>query len=183
VKQRMANFTLTSFRTWGQRMHDSKDKESWEQLFRPGPNLWRGLFSIYNCIEHYGSGGGLCRPMFAAFLEEAAEYLADARLTSLAGTYADLGRRWSELADAALPDAVPQFREARGLCVRKAELTAAGDRGERCQQRLDEVQAGSQAFPLSEEACTELRRGLQERILDLYDREMAAHAALGAILS
>src|ERR1700730_2825778 len=38
----MANFTLAAFRTWGQRLHGSRDKESWERLFAPGPNLWRG---------------------------------------------------------------------------------------------------------------------------------------------
>jgi hypothetical protein len=183
LKQRMANFTLAAFRTWGQRMHGSKDKESWERLFRPGPNLWRGLASIYNGIEHHGSGGGLCRPMFAAFLEEAAEYLTDARLKSLAEKYSDLGRRWSELAYAALPENVPPFREARQLSDRKAELTAAGNRGESCQQRLDDLERRSAPFPLSEEASAELRRGLQARILDLYDGEMAAHAVLGAMLS
>jgi hypothetical protein len=183
LKQRMTNFTLEAFHTWGQRMHGSKDKESWERLFRPGPNLWRGLVSVYNCIEHYGSGGGLCRPMFATFLEEAAQYLGDARLQPLAAQYSDLGRRWSELAHAALPDDVPAFREARELSVRKAELTAAGDRGESCQQRLDDLQSRAQPFPLSEEASAELRRGLQARILDICDREMAAHAALGAIVS
>jgi len=32
VKQRLANFTPAAFRTWGQRLHGSRDKESWERL-------------------------------------------------------------------------------------------------------------------------------------------------------
>lgn len=57
-----------------------------------------------------------------------------------------------------------------------------GDRGESCQRRLDEMKRGPEPFPLSEEASAELHRVLQGRILDIYDGEMAAHAALGAIV-
>ena len=97
----MVNFTLDAFRVWGSRMHASKDKESWERIFTRGGRLWRGLTAIYDGIEHYGTGGGLCRPIFAEFLAEAAEALGVPPLRTLAGQFADLGRQWSELADAA----------------------------------------------------------------------------------
>jgi hypothetical protein len=183
TKQRMANFTLAAFRTWGQRMHGSKDKESWERIFQTGPNLWRGLVGIYQYIEHYGTGGGLCRPMMAGFLTEAAACLDDPRLKTLSTQYADLGRSWSELAHAALPDNVPACREARENIIRRAELTAAGGPVEEIRQTWKGP--GCQApepFPLSEKAGAELRQALQTKILALYEGEMAAHAALGNVL-
>src|SRR5262249_52319815 len=100
------NFSLEGIRLWAERMHGSKDKESWERVFAR-PRLWRGLVSIYDFIEHYGAGGGLSRPIFAESLQEAADALHDPSLRTLAGRYSELGQHWSDLAAAALPDDVP----------------------------------------------------------------------------
>ena len=160
--KKQTNFTLEAFRSWGERMHGSKDKESWERIFLRGPRLWRGLTSIYQYIEYYGTGGGLCRPLFADFLVEAGEALQEPALRSLAQRYAELGRRWSELADAALPDNVPPFAEVKRLYARRAELTL-GDAADAVAvgevwQRLEELQRSSpEAFPLNEDQCMELR--------------------------
>jgi hypothetical protein len=175
---RMKNFQLEAFRVWGERMHGSKDRESWDRVFTIGPRLWRGLTSIYDFIEHYGTGGGLCRPIFADFLNEAAAALDDARLRALAERYAELGRAWSSLADAALPDSVPAFREAKQSLARKTELTLSGgsiDEIRGLWNRLDDLasQAG-QRFPLADSACDALRAELQRRILALYAGEVAA---------
>src|SRR6266853_778488 len=82
---------------------------------------------IYTFVEHYGTGGGLCRPIFAEFLKEASTALSDPALARLSEQYAALGRAWSELAEAALPDRVPALRQAREFHVRKAELVHAGE--------------------------------------------------------
>jgi hypothetical protein len=143
---------------------------------------------VYDFIEHHGTGGGLCRPIFADFLTEAAETLGERALASLAQRYAQSGQDWSELADAALPE-VPLLRETKDLQVRKAELLHSGgaDAVEEMRtiwKRLGELekQAGQQ-FPLSEAACAELRSDLQKRILALYEAERAAHAALAEAIS
>jgi hypothetical protein len=180
------NARLEALRVWAERLHGSKDKESWERVFRPGRNLWRGLCSIYDFIEHYGTGGGLCRPLFAEFLSEAAEALRKPALAALSEQYAELGRKWSELAEAALPDDVPMLRAAKELSVRKAELLHEGhsiDEVRACWQRQAELgkQAGER-FPLSEAECAELRAQLRTRILDLYEGEVAGQAALLKVL-
>jgi hypothetical protein len=180
-----AFFTLDSLRLWGDRLYGSRDKESWDLIFKPGPNLWRGLTWVHNCIENYGTGGGLCRPLFADFLSEAAEAVSDSRLGSLAERYADLGRRWSDLADAALPDNVPLLAEAKQLQARKAELIAsggpeAGEEMQAVQYRLGEMaNLTREQFPLSEEESTALRADLQNRVRAVYEQERAAAAALG----
>ena len=120
-----SNGKLDALKTWGQRLHNSKDKEAWEAVFKPGANLWRGLTWIYDCVENYGTGGGLCRPMFAEFLQEAGTALKDAKLTALSEQYAALGRQWSELAEAALPAAsVASVRRASRLLDDKLSTQA-----------------------------------------------------------
>lgn len=181
------NGKLEALRTWAQRLHGSKDKDSWERVFQPGANLWRGLTSIYQYIEHYGTGGGLCRPLFAEFLQEAATALRQPTLATLGEQYAELGRQWSALAEAALPDDVPLLREAKEQLVRHAELLhdgAAADEVRASWQQQEELQQRAKAeFPLKGTDCAALRAELQRRVLTLYEGEVAAQAALVSVLA
>src|SRR5262249_5546778 len=85
------NFSLEALRVWGTRLHGSHDKESWERVFTPGARLWRGLTSLNEYVEHHGTGGGLSRPLFAEFLDEAGTALGSRPLRALAEQYAELG--------------------------------------------------------------------------------------------
>jgi hypothetical protein len=177
VKSAAKNFCLEALRTWADRLHGSGDSERWERVFERGPRLWQGLQGIHEYIEHYG-GGGLCRPLFAEFLAEAGAACKDARLTALSKRYAELGRGWSALAEAALPDHVESFREVRDLFTRKAELTNSGaspDEIGAIWTRLGELRSQiARQFPLNESECTELRVHLQARVRELYEGEVAA---------
>ena len=188
LKAAARSFKLDALATLADRMSGAKDKDRWERTFARGPNLWRGLTGLHDSIEHYGTGGGLCRPLFADFLAEAGTALKDPRLTALAKRYADLGRRWSDLADAALPDAVPAFREAKALCARRAELLASDGPAAADDVRgiwtdlTDMARRVGDDFPLSDEACAELRADLQARVRALHADETAALAALAEVV-
>src|SRR5262249_17590221 len=177
MKGYATNFSLEGIRVWAERMHGSKDKERWERVFAPGPRFWRGLTSIYDFIEHYGSGGGLSRSLFAEGLREAAEAVPNLSLRPLAARYLELGRLWSELANAALPDSVPAFREAKWLYARKAQLTRTGANPEQIRSiwgQLGELQQQvRKRFPLTDTECAELRARLQARIRAIYEAEVA----------
>jgi hypothetical protein len=162
VKCKMKNFTLEAFKTWADKLDGSKAADSWEKIFPPGPLLYTGLWSVYEFIEQVGTGGGLCRPIFAEFLAEAGTALSDPKLHALAKRYAELGRDWSALAQAALPDNVPALREVRGMRT----LT-------------DRVAATKRDFPLDAKQSLALRRDLKERVTALYEGEVAALAELG----
>jgi hypothetical protein len=167
-----ANFQLGALKTWAERMHGSTGKESWDHAFKPGVNLWRGLTSIYSFIEHYGTGGGLSRPLFADYLRESAAGLSDARVSNLADLYDAIGRQWSELADAALPDSVPAFKEAKELTARRSELTLSGGDPEEIRATWSQLEAlqeeVSKQFPLPDTECDSLRAELKERILAIH---------------
>jgi hypothetical protein len=183
TRQKMKNFTLESIRVWGDRLHGSKDKESWDRVFEPGNRAWRGLSSVYDFVEHYGTGGGLCRPLFGEFLSEANEILNDSELGKLASAYVDLGRAWTELAHAALPDEVPAMREVKELLARKAELTAGGGSPAEIRDiwsNLDALERQARdRFPLSSADYQELRVALQKRVYAIYEQEQSACNALG----
>jgi hypothetical protein len=175
LKQAPGNCRLEALKTWAERMHGSNDAESWSRQFQPGPNLWRGLRSVYNFIELFGTGGGLCRPLFADFLEEAGTALARPELKSLAKQYAALGRQWSELAEAALPDSVPELRTDRLEQTGKIEALRCGESREQpAGMDSDFAKPEPKPFPLSERESDELRAGLKKRILAIYEGEVAA---------
>jgi len=185
-KGRMKNFTLDAFATWADRLDGSKAKDSWEKIFPPGPHLYVGLRSIHDSIEHSGTGGGLCRPIFADFLEEAGDLLNDRALRGIAGRYARLGEDWSALADAALPEEVPAFRETRALLGNKAEQARsrsdpATQEMDACERLMGEwIARMKQEFPLDSAASAALRRELKARVSGLVEEERAALAELGA---
>jgi hypothetical protein len=176
------NFRLDALKAWAERLHQSKDKESWERIFASPGNFWQALMWLYTCIECYGTGGGLCRTIFADGLIEAGDALGDPQLHALAQRYAELGRQWSALAEAALPADVPLFAEARELLTRRAELLHAGGPAETIREVWSQLgtlqERAATNFPLSAPDAVALRASLQERVRALYDGEVAAQQAL-----
>ena len=170
-----SNCKLDTLLRWHERMSNTGDKESWARIFKPGPNLWRGLTWIVTSIEFYGTGGGLCRPLFAEFLQEAAKAAGRPELQEMAKVYAELGREWSDLADAALPDSVAVMREVKQLLALRSELTHAGVGPAEVRAvwaKLSELQKGP--FPLSDDEYSGLRSDLAPRIKRLYEGERSA---------
>lgn len=186
IHNRMRNFTLEAFKGWAEQLAGRSKKESWEAMFPPGHNLWRALTSVHDFLEHYGTGGGLCRPIFAEGLAEAAGVLGKPGLTELAERYTALGREWSALADAALPDSVPAFVEAKTLLIRKAELLASGEAAapEEIRGIWSRLAAlGREPFPLDAGQAADLRAELARRVRQLYEREIAAREALAEVVA
>lgn len=177
-------FNLDAFANLAKRIFGSSDKDSWEKIFPPGKHLWTALTSMYLFIEHYHTGGGLCRPMLAEFFSEVAQVMKTEPLRDLSSRYADLGKRWTELANAALPETVPLMKQARALIARRAELTSIGSMEAVAELRevwtqLSELQKQAVArFPLSAGACDQLRLELQKRVNAIHLDEVTARDLL-----
>ncbi|MHC4997379.1 MAG: DUF4872 domain-containing protein, partial [Planctomycetota bacterium] len=177
------SFTLDAFETWAHRMHGSTDKESWATKFPNALNRWRGLTSIYNYI-HYGTGGGLTRPLYAQFFREAHRVFGADLLAELAERYERLGEGWDRLGEAALPGDVDAFRRFQELSTRRAELTLSGgaDAAAEIREILSEFneleQAAAQDFPLSDDQRDALFADLKQRLLGLHRDEVDAHQRL-----
>jgi hypothetical protein len=164
-------------------------KESWTVKFARGHRLWTGLTSIYDFIENYHTGGGLCRPLFAECLSEAARLPGLSKLVPLAKRYAELGDLWTDLAMSAIPQSVPAFREVHELCMQRVELRTGGEPGDvekirGVWARLSEMQkASSKNFPLSESECAKLQETLRRKVAALREAELAARATLGEVIA
>jgi len=180
--QKMKWFRLDALTDLAGRMHGSSGKASWEVMFPPGGRLWSAMTSLHQFIEYYGSGGGLCRPLFAKGLAEAGRAFRQPRFTALAGRYAGLGKGWSELAAMALPDTVPACRSAKQLFARKAELTRTGGKAAdvaECWNGLERLSADARkTFPLTSAEAEDLRRALQAKLRSLAEGEKEAAAEL-----
>ena len=183
TKGRSSNFTLEGFQNWGEQLV-APGKEGWPAKFPPGRNLWRGLTSILDFTEHYGTGGGLARPLYSDFLQEASQALGRPDLAELAERYAELGAAWTALAEAALPDEVAPLLQAKELLRHKAELFLSEGAGGResyveTWSRLDQLaQETAESFPLPQPEIQRLLQGLSERVGELYRLETQAAAAL-----
>ena len=172
---KMANFRLDAFTELADRIHGGGGKESWEVMFPAGPRLWTALTSLQQYIEHYGTGGGLCRTIFAEGLREAGRADDAARYTAL-------GTRWSALAAAALPDDVPACREAGELLARRSALIRSAAPAAEVRaiwERLGKLAQESQKkFPLPAARAKELCAELTTQLRVIHADEVAALTAL-----
>jgi len=180
------NFSLNALPMWAERLTAAKGADSWEKVFPPGQRLFGGLTSVCLFIEHYGTGGGLVRPLMADFLAEAGKQLGNKKLTALSETYRDISEDWSDLADAALPDNVPVLAECKELYERYEELChthGSLDEKQQCWARLKELQQQAAVkFPMSAAQVADLRATLAERVVALHEKEVAAQKQLVEVI-
>ena len=184
VKQKMQNFTLDAFSTWAERLDGKKSKDSWEQMFPPGPNLWRALTSLYLFAEHWG-GRSLGRAIFADYLAEAGAALPSPALVALSARYRSLARSWTALAETALPGDVAAAREAKQLYDRihaRHHERGAGGTAENTADwnRLEALAASATRFPMRAERIAALRTDLKRRVLEIHREEVAAREEMAA---
>ncbi len=182
TRPKMKNFRLDGLVDFAARILNDKGKDSWGYMFPPGGRLWSALTWLYTSVEHYGTGGGLCRSIFAEGLSEAATQFGRKQLASLSSVYARLGEQWTALAEQALPDQIPACREARQLIAHKAELTHSGGDPEeikRCWEELQKLEtAARKQFPLNPAQVIELRQSLSEKMEFVAEGEREALAML-----
>lgn len=182
VQQRLRNFTLDSFGDWAKALSAKTGKEAWVTKFAPGRRMFSGLRWAHEFIEHSDTGGGLCRPLYAEFLGEVGTALGSERLLRASEAYAALGREWSQLADALLPEDVPVLADAKHAVEARAELVSSGAPPAAIREAWDvlDVLAQRAAVELKDAAprMAELREELSARVRDLHVRE---REALGVI--
>jgi hypothetical protein len=170
------NFTPDALISWADRLTATRGPDRWEHAFAPGHRFFTGLLYLHFYVEHYGTGGGLMRPLMADFLRESG-------LEKPAADYARLGELWSDLADAALPNGVPLLAAAKTRLTEYAELVDTdGPEADRaaCWRAIRELEAEArERFPLTPSECADLRGRLRDRVLAIHAAEVAALDHLG----
>ena len=118
-----ANFGIPGVRKWARMLTDEKDAKGWPRLCPDDESRRAAMLSVRR-----GLGEAASRPLFAAFLAEAAALLDgakdSAKLADAAATYTELGHRWAKLLESTV-DAGPADLAARLPELADAEEAAA----------------------------------------------------------
>jgi hypothetical protein len=179
-----SNFGLAALRKWAALVADPGDKKGWPHVFPPGPHLYDALVMTYEAIEGMGSGGAAARPLYADFLDEAADVLGKPDLGVASAKFRASGARWIALAQALLPEEVAPLRETRELLRRRHDLfitqgMASLDERRAISERLATIKTDmATEFPLSAGEVTTFYEELRARILAVYEVEAAAVQAV-----
>ena len=185
--QPIGSFGLNGLRKWATLVYDSSHKRGWPRLFPPGRRLYLALYWTFMWIETVETGGGALRWMYADFLEEASDVLAQPELRGVAEQYRAGAQLWRDLAHAVLPDEVPLFKEAKNLAYRKERLfiekggAALPQIAEIGRRQSDIEAAVDDAFPLNARQIDRLLSALLDHILRVFDAEQRAIETLQVI--
>lgn len=176
------NFGFAAYAKWAAMLTNTRNKQSWERLFAPGPNMYAALAGGVGQPGAYGWAmtGVSDRTRYADFLDEAALILKKPGLKVAAEQFRASSTAWRTLADSLLPDQVALFKESRELAHRKHELfvaqgSAALDEIEKIEARLKNIKASvNKKFPLTNEQAAALRANVSEHVLSVRDIELKA---------
>ncbi len=176
-------FALAEAATYIANPHHSR---SWHSLY-PGGRVFLPLVDLFQAIETAWTGGGFHRPMFADFLDQAAALTKRAELAACAGHYRKIAKKWSELADAALPRRWSAFKTTRELLIKiekayRSKGTAANATIIKHRAALAKIEEQAIAnFPLDGWGINKLLDEVAARLGDLAREEgIAARELLAA---
>ena len=119
------SFALPAWQKWAKLLTDTRNAKGWPKVFADGRGLTGALLSVWEEVSPSGSSGGHLRDLYADFLDEAAPMLGPESGEAAAGFRA-AAAAWQEVAEAALPDDVPDYARLRELTVAVAEGIALG---------------------------------------------------------
>lgn len=183
------NFGLQAFQHWADLLTKAKQRMSWEKEFPAGVKLYAGLTSTFSRLGTVGINGEADRPLYAAFLEEAAIILNKPALTEVAAQFRQSGAAWRALGMILLPDTVVPLQETRLLLERKHQLFieqggAARQERRQIDERLQAIRTAMITdFPLTAAEVLALREQICAQVLHLRDLEQAAVTQLRAMIS
>ena len=178
------NFGIAGLRRWAAALTAPKDPKRWTKVFPPVHAAEALAWGRY-WIEHAGTGGGGFRPLYGDFLDAAAAVAKLPALRRVATQYRGLGRQWSALADAMLPDAsaplaaIRRGQDAHRAAFVRGDLDAMRAAGERLQALLAAARAEP---PLDADRLRDHYADLARHVTALADDEEAAASALAAAI-
>ncbi len=188
LKPKMKTYGLPGLREWSKVITSPHNQKGWPRVY-PGGRIYLALRDTFDSIETSGTGGGLFRPMYAQFLEEATELTGKKALASCAKTYHQLSAQWRDLAETALPEKVKPFRRTKDLL--RIRLKLFEEQGQQAIQELESItdelrriEVGQRKqLALDGNATADLLVELQEKIVNLHAAELAAAEALKKVVS
>ena len=180
------SFSLPALKKWS-RMINADVGKGWRSVFADGRGLWSALRSTHEAVSDSGMFGGSLRPLYAEFLDEAAELLEKPGLVEVAELYRGAASAWDDVGDATFPQGFEPLREAAALARRRREAVRLGDAGDseaaEAASRLNALGAEFDAgLPLMDAEIDDLFEALSAAIEEVYQTEVQAHQALAEVV-
>ncbi|MFT5682257.1 MAG: hypothetical protein ACI8RZ_003175 [Myxococcota bacterium] len=122
----VSNFGFAGLEKWASLLTNQQNRRGWPRLFAPPRALFSALHHTYTHLRYERAAPGAMRPMFADFLEEAADILGRRRLLSIASQYRRSAELWGQLTDLALPIEDATLWRCRAISERRRDLLRTG---------------------------------------------------------
>lgn len=134
------NFGFSGMAKLSTQLRDQRTKSGWPKRFNAPVPFYHGIRRLYECLELEYTAPGATRPVYAAFLDEAAP-LVSGHLAEAADLFRQSGATWSRLAALAL-ETTSSLGEYTKLAERRLEImctkgSAAADEIRDLTKRLD----------------------------------------------
>ncbi|MEX2216602.1 MAG: DUF4872 domain-containing protein [Phycisphaeraceae bacterium] len=195
IKPKLSTFNLPGLLDGSKLIANPKNKRGWPTVFggkggklggTEGGRIYLPLRDMFDAIETAGTGGGLMRPLYADFLNEAAALTGGKGLAACAEQYRNLAKAWTALAEACLPDRVKPFKQTKSL-LRKREKTLR-EKGGKAMKQIDQCGMDLHAIemdmrkelPFDDAQARELLESIGQRMAELHAMETNTAKALAA---
>lgn len=122
----VSNVGLAGLEKWAHLLTNQQNRRGWPRLFASPRALFAALHHTYSHLRHERAAPGAMRPMFADFLEEAADILSRPRLIHVASQYRRSAELWGQLTDLALPVEDAILWRCRAISERRHALLRSG---------------------------------------------------------
>jgi hypothetical protein len=122
------NFGFAGMAKLSAQLRDARGKTGWQRRFAAPEALALGLGRLADCLELEYTAPGATRPLYADFLDEAAEMVGGDRLPAAAKLFRESGEIWSHVADrasAAATSAAATSAAATSAAATSAAATSA----------------------------------------------------------
>lgn len=182
-----ARMGVQAIEGWANLVANQKNKMGWPQAFS-NEELFDALTKVHAVIEFFNTSGGAHRSTYADFLEEGSDIINKPELRYVSSFYRDLARKWTDLANMALPDSVPLFKNARLAALKWNDIflkkgQAAPRQLEKATEEVKSIRDQVvESFPLTESETLELLGDLSTHLLKIYAGEKEAAAALKSVI-
>jgi hypothetical protein len=177
------NFGFSGMSKLSDQLRDRKSKTGWATRFGAPVPFFHGMRRLYECLEVELTAPAATRPVYAAFLDEAADLLAGPELTEAAGLFRRSGQTWSRLATRAMETA-DSLRGYGELAEQRLELMCAGAGAPEELRRIDErVEELASAYAAEDPLGDQGRLELFDELATLVDEARTAEQDAIAILA
>jgi hypothetical protein len=129
----VSNLGFAGLEKWAYLLTNPHNRRGWPRLFSPPRALFSALHHTYTHLRFERAAPGAMRPMFADFLEEAADILGHSRLLPLASQYRRSAELWGQLTDLALPVEDEVLWRCRAISERRESLLRTGGAAAVCE--------------------------------------------------